>query len=201
MGTPLMAAEAPPETRLAAPAKWPAIGFAIAAVVVVLDQLTKWLVLGPLGFSRPQDCVVNLQGRIDCGAADISPVVDFTMVWNRGMSYGLFQADNEAGRWAFVAFAAVIVSLLGYWLWRTVRPLSAIALGLVIGGAIGNNLIDRVRFGAVADFIDAGGPWFGWRIGGWDVGFPWVFNVADAAISVGAAFWLLELLLESREPR
>ena len=60
------------------------------------------------------------------------------------------------------------------------RPLNAIAFGLVIGGALGN-MIDRARFGAVVDFFDFSGPWFGWMIGSWPVGFPWVFNVADAS--------------------
>ena len=76
--------------------------------------------------------------------------------------------------------------------------MTALALALVIGGAVGN-LIDRARFGAVVDFIDFSGPWFGMVIGGWKVGFPWIFNVADACISLGAAALLLDQLLAGRK--
>ena len=73
------------------------------------------------------------------------------------------------------------------------------ALALVVGGAVGN-LIDRAVFGAVVDFIDFTGPWFGMNIGGWPVGFPWIFNIADASISIGAIILLLDQLLVSRNP-
>ena len=67
----------------------------------------------------------------------------------------------------------------------------------MVGGAIGN-LIDRVRFGAVVDFLDFSGPWFGATIAGWPLGFPWVFNIADAAITVGAVLLFLDQFLMSR---
>ena len=82
-----------------------------------------------------------------------------------------------------MAFALVVVAALAVWARRVDRPLLAAALGLVIGGAIGNNLIDRVRFGAVADFLDFTG-----------LHFPWVFNVADSAITVGVVLLLLDSL-------
>jgi signal peptidase II len=162
---------------------WPTFGFALAAGVVALDQLTKWIILGPLAFS-PSEC---RELRVGCGVIDILPFFDLTMVWNRGVSFGLFQAETGFGRWALVAFSLVVAVWLGFWLARQVRrPLTAVALGLVIGGAIGN-MIDRARFGAVVDFLDFSG-----------LGFPWVFNVADAAINVGAAFLVLQILLDRR---
>jgi signal peptidase II len=198
MGTPLMAAEAHPAVEDARN-PWPLLGFLLSVGVVALDQLTKWLVLGVFGEAPFTDECRLLRGG-SCGGVEVSSVVDLTMVWNRGVSFGLLQADGALGRWGLVGFTLVVAGLLGYWLARTRRPFAAIALGCVIGGAVGN-LIDRVAFGAVVDFIDFSGPWFGWTIGGWNVGFPWVFNVADAAINVGAAFLVLEIVLERRPAR
>jgi signal peptidase II len=184
MGTPLVAAEAQ-AADLDEASRWPRVGFSLAAMIVALDQLSKWIVLGPLAFSPPECRTL----RLGCGAIEVSPVFDLTMVWNRGISFGLFQAEAGYGRWALVAFAAAVAVALGFWLVRVRRPFAAIALGCVIGGAIGN-LIDRARFGAVVDFLDFSGLYF-----------PWVFNVADAAINVGAAFLVLEILLERRAAR
>ena len=150
--------------------------YALAAVVVVLDQASKAWVLGPL----------DLPGR---GVVDVLPVFRLSMVWNPGVSFGLLAARGALGRWLLVAFASCVVIALAVWARRLTRPLTAIAIGLVMGGAIGNNVIDRVRFGAVADFLDFSG-----------LGFKWVFNVADSAISVGVALLLLEMLLGSRAP-
>jgi len=163
--------------------RWALVGFVLAAVVVVLDQVTKWVVLGPLAFSPPE-CRAFGAG---CGHIDVSGVFDLTMVWNRGVSFGFFQADSGFGRWALVVFSAVVAGVLATWLSKVTRPYAAAALGLVIGGAVGN-MIDRARFGAVADFLDFSG-----------LGFDWVFNVADSAITVGAGFLLLEVLLERRD--
>jgi len=152
MSTANAAAKPAPVTRLG----WAA--YALAAVVVVLDQASKAWVLGPL----------DLPGR---GVVDVLPVFRLSMVWNPGVSFGLLAARGALGRWLLVAFASCVV------------------IALVMGGAIGNNVIDRVRFGAVADFLDFSG-----------LGFKWVFNVADSAISVGVALLLLEMLLGSRAP-
>jgi len=163
--------------------RWAIGGYVLATIVIVLDQLTKWFFLGPLAFS-PQECRAF---NVGCGRIEVSGIFDFTMVWNRGVSFGLFQAESGFGRWALVVFSAIVALVLATWLRKVTRPFAAAALGLVIGGAVGN-MIDRARFGAVADFIDFSG-----------IGFDWVFNVADAAISVGAGFLLLEVLLERRE--
>jgi signal peptidase II len=123
--------------------------------------------------------------------------MDFSMIWNRGVSFGAMQAEGLA-RWGLFVMISGIAIGFTIWLLRAERKLTALALSMVIGGAVGN-LIDRAIFGAVVDFIDFQGPWFGWNIGGWDVGFPWIFNVADAAISIGAGVLLLDQLLAGRK--
>jgi signal peptidase II len=170
-------------------------GLILAGAVLALDQLTKWLILEVAKLS-PLGCLEAGPRplRSTCEAIEISSVMDFSMVWNFGVSFGLLQAGSDLARYGLVALSAGISLFFLWWLKDASRRLTAISLGLVIGGALGN-LIDRVRFGAVADFIDFSGPWFGWRIGDFPVGFPYVFNVADAAITVGAAMLLLDFLL------
>jgi signal peptidase II len=109
-----------------------------------------------------------------------------TMVWNRGVSFGLFRADEGLGRWVLVAFSLIVAAVLVVWARRVERPLMAIGLGLVIGGAVGN-AIDRIRFGSVVDFIDVSRLYF-----------PWVFNVGDSAITIGVAFLLLDSVRNDR---
>ena len=151
--------------------------YALDAAVIVLDQLSKWWILS----------VHRLPERI---STEVLPFFSLTMVWNRGVSFGLFQAE-DAGRWLLAAFSLLVAGLLAAWARKAERPLLAAALGLVIGGALGN-LIDRVRFGAVADFINVSGLGF----------FPWVFNVADSAITLGVILLLLDSLLpQSRHRR
>jgi signal peptidase II len=164
------AAKPPAVTRLG----WAA--YAIAAAVVVLDQASKAWVLGPFGLA-------------DRGPVEVLPIFRLSMVWNPGVSFGLLAAKGDLGRWLLVGFAAAVVVVLAVWARRMTRPLTALAIGLVMGGAIGNNIIDRVRFGAVADFLDFSG-----------MGFKWVFNVADSAITVGVALLLVEMLLGARTP-
>ena len=150
------------------------MAYALAAVVVGLDQASKAWILGPFDLTAK-------------GMVDVLPIFRLTMVWNPGVSFGLLAARGDLGRWLLVAFAAIVVGALALWARRISRPITALAVGLVMGGAIGNNIIDRVRFGAVADFLDFSG-----------IGFKWVFNVADSAISVGVALLLLEMLLGAR---
>ena len=140
--------------------------YVIAAVVVILDQLSKWWILD----------VVHLDVK---GQVPVLPVLNLTLVMNRGVSYGLLRADGPAGRWMLVGAAFVVVVALIVWVRKADRPLFATALGLVIGGAIGNNLVDRARLGQVVDFIDVSA-----------LHFPWVFNLADSAISVGVVLLL-----------
>jgi signal peptidase II len=150
------------------------MAYAVAAAVVVADQASKAWVLGP--FDLPDRQVV-----------EVLPIFRLSMVWNPGVSFGLLAARGDLGRWLLVAFAGAVVVALAFWARKIRRPLGALAFGLVMGGAIGNNIIDRVRFGAVADFLDFSG-----------IGFKWVFNVADSAITVGVILLLIEMVLGER---
>jgi signal peptidase II len=147
---------------------WGLFAYVLAAAVVILDQLSKWWVLNGL----------HLDER---GQIPVLPFFRLTMVMNRGVSFGLMRADTPTGRWLLVGAALIVVIALAAWVRRAERPLFATALGLVIGGALGNNLIDRPRIGHVVDFLDFSGLYF-----------PWVFNVADSAISVGVVLLLLD---------
>ena len=152
---------------------WGRNAFVLAAVVIVLDQLSKYWILS----------VLDLPQR---GSIPIAPVFSLTMVWNRGVSFGLMQAEVDWVRWGLVLFSAAVSIALAVWAWRVTRAWLGLALGLVIGGAVGN-LIDRVRFGAVADFLDFSRLYF-----------PWVFNVADSAITVGVILLLVDSLKPAR---
>jgi signal peptidase II len=147
--------------------------FVFALLVVVLDQLTKaWIVSG-----------LDLReiGRVNI----LPPILNFTWVENRGVSFGLF-GDGSA-RWMLSLFSIVVSGILAWWALRADRRLLITAIGLVMGGAIGN-VIDRIRFGFVVDFIDFSGTGF----------FPWVFNIADSAITVGVILLILDSLLSER---
>ena len=148
--------------------------YVLAAVVVALDQASKFWILHV--FQLPLKVTVPVAGPFH-----------LTMVWNRGVSFGLLRADVDLTRWALVAFSVIVSVFLAVWARNSTRRLSAVALGLVMGGAIGN-VIDRIRFGAVADFIDVSRLWF-----------PWIFNVADAAITVGILLLLLDMLLQEKQ--
>ena len=143
-------------------------GIAFAALVLAADQASKWWILHPF----------NLPER---GTVPILPVLNFTMVWNGGVTFGLFHQDGATGPWVLAAIALAVVVALAMWLRRAETRLVAIALGAIAGGAIGN-VIDRLRFGAVVDFIHAHA--WGWS---W-----YVFNVADAAIVCGVAALILD---------
>ena len=160
-------------------------GLTLSAIVFVADQITKWIVLGPGRFSPP-GC---LEAGYNCRFVELTPFFDLHMVWNRGVSFGLLRANEDIARWGLVALSFVISGVFIWWLKGAERKMTAAALGLVIGGALGN-VIDRIRFGAVADFLDFNGLWF-----------PWVFNVADAAITVGAILLAFDMIfLAETEP-
>jgi signal peptidase II len=149
------------------------MAYALAAVVVVLDQAVKHWILDV--FQLPLK-----------GAWPLAGPLHLTMVWNKGVSFGLLRAEVDLTRWALVAFSIAVAIFLAAWARKATRGLTAAALGLVIGGAIGN-VIDRIRFGAVVDFIDVSRLWF-----------PWIFNVADAGISCGIVLLLVDMLLQDR---
>ena len=156
--------------------------FLLIPVVIAVDQFTKYLVL--------QDPTYNALGCLDrtqrCGGYEVSPIFDLTMVWNRGMSWGMMQSEGIM-RWVLVVVSVSIAIGFAIWLWRAARATTGLGLALVVGGAVGN-VIDRVRFGAVVDFFDFS-----------DVYFNYVFNVADAAITVGAALLFFDQFILSRE--
>ena len=149
--------------------------YLLALVVIGLDQASKFWILNV--FDLPTKASVPVAGPFH-----------LTMVWNRGVSFGLLRADVDLTRWALAAFSIIVAVFLAVWVRDAKRRLMAVALGLVIGGAVGN-VIDRIRFGAVADFLDFSKLWF-----------PWIFNVADAAITCGIALLLLDMLLQEKAP-
>jgi signal peptidase II len=111
----------------------------------------------------------------------VTSFFELILVWNRGISYGLFQQSTELGRWFLIVFSLAASVFLSIWAWRSGERLLALALGLITGGALGN-VVDRVLYGAVLDFAH-----FFWG------GFSWyVFNIADAAIVAGVALLLYD---------
>jgi signal peptidase II len=155
-----------------------ALGLAVAVFACAADQLLKlWLIFG-----------LDLAAR---GFMPVVPTIDFVLTWNTGISYGLFPQDSEFGRWALVFFKFAAVAALWVWLARAGSRITAVALGLIIGGALGN-VIDRLIYGAVADFV-----LFHIETATWQ--FRWyVFNLADAAIVGGVALLLYEALFPPR---
>jgi signal peptidase II len=155
-----------------------ATGAATAATAAVLDQAVKlWLLF-----------VFNLADR---GVVSLAPFVDLILTWNTGISYGWFQRDGPLAQWALLALKAMVVALIWFWLARAESRLTAVGLGLIIGGALGN-AIDRLAYGAVADFvllhIETVSGRFNW----------YVFNLADVAIVAGVVLLLYESFLGAR---
>ncbi len=156
----------------------PRTGLAAAALLFVADQIVKWIVTGPLG--------LDYIGAV----RNILPIFDLRFVQNIGVSLGLLRAESEIGRWALVAMTGAIAVGVLVWMWRERSRADQIALGLVLGGALGN-IVDRVRFGYVVDFADL-------HFGEWR---PFlVFNVADAAITIGVLILLVRALLMRDKP-
>ncbi len=144
------------------------LGSLAALLVLLADQASKaWMLYG-----------LNLP---EIGSIAILPVLNFTMVWNRGVTFGLLTSLGAASSWVLAAVAATVVLALFVWLRRAENRITAIAIGAIAGGAVGN-VIDRLRFGAVVDFIHAHAFGYSW----------YVFNVADAAIVCGVAALLFD---------
>lgn len=143
----------------------------IAIVVLALDQASKYWIMEVLRLP-------------EYATQEVFWPLQFTRIWNRGVSFGLFQAGHDLIRWGMVAFNLGVALLLINWVRKgQLRMLAAVGYGLLIGGAIGN-AIDRAIFGAVIDFLDVQ------RLGF----FPWIFNVADAGITLGVILFLLDSL-------
>jgi signal peptidase II len=148
-------------------------GLILAFSVLLFDQVSKHWILN----------IINLPSLVQ---VKISPYLSLSMVWNRGVSFGLLASDG-IGRWLLVLFSLGVAAFLLDWVRRATRPVVIIGLGLIAGGAIGN-AIDRIQYGAVVDFIDISG-----------LGFPWVFNIADAAINIGVICLFLDVFILNKE--
>jgi signal peptidase II len=153
------------------------LGLIIAFTVFVVDQLAKWIVTYPLQLPQRQEI-------------EVLPIFDLRWVENYGVSMGFLTADGDVGRWLLVGLTTVIALAVIAWLWRERRRDDAIALSLVLGGALGN-ILDRIRFGHVVDFADLH---FG------DIHPFLVFNVGDAAITIGVLLLVVRALF-TREPK
>ena len=147
-------------------------GLFLGLFVLLADQWSKYWVL--YGLDLPARGVVR-----------ILPVLNFALVWNHGVTFGLLAGDNAAS--ILIAIAVIVVIVLLTWLWRGKTLSTTLAVGAITGGAIGN-IISRVRYGAVVDFIDA-------HIGAWHW---YVFNIADAAIVCGVGALIIESLMSGK---
>ncbi|MEM9667324.1 MAG: signal peptidase II [Pseudomonadota bacterium] len=156
----------------------------IIPFILIFDQVTKWMILDTAALNG-LNCLDRSQ---PCGQLEFSPIFKLSMVWNRGMSFGALQSEGVM-RWILVIMTVAIAIGFAVWLFRATGKVTVLALSLVVAGAIGN-VIDRVRFGAVVDFID---------VTSWLPIFPWVFNVADSAITVGAILLLADQLIFSKD--
>jgi signal peptidase II len=165
--------------------KIPVLGYSVALIVFAFDQLTKWLMVGPL----------QLQS---IGQIELLPIFNLTWTENYGISLGLLTASSDSARWMLVALTGAIALGVAVWIGREKARGDQIALGMVLGGALGN-ILDRVRFGYVVDFADL-------HFRGWPEQLclsyadgacrPFlIFNVADAAISIGVVILLLRAFL------
>jgi signal peptidase II len=155
-----------------------ALAYSLAFAIFALDQLTKWIVTFPLALQEKGQIV-------------LLPMFNLTWVENHGISLGLFTANSDAQRWLLVAMTAAIAVGVAWWISREARRGDQLSLALVLGGALGN-IVDRSRHGYVVDFADlhfgAFRPFL-------------VFNVADAAISIGVVILLLRaFLLRDKAP-
>ena len=152
--------------------RFSAFGFAVAAIACLIDQAAKFWLLYDF----------NLAGR---GTVALTPFLDLTLTFNTGISYGLFPQQGSLGQWALLAFKVAAVIFLWIWLARAPSRLCAVALGLIIGGAVGN-AADRLHWPGVADFV-----LFHIDTAAWS--FRWyVFNLADVAIVAGVVGLLYE---------
>jgi signal peptidase II len=138
------------------------LGYGLAVLLFLADQALKAVMIGPLALQAVQQIY-------------LLPILNLTWVENYGVALGMFRAGHDAERWILVGVTSVIAAVVGVWITREKNRMDVLGLGLVLGGALGN-IVDRVRFGYVVDFID-------FHIGGFR---PFlVFNLADAAITIG----------------
>ena len=156
-----------------------AFGFAIAFAIFVADQLTKLVVAGPLALR-------------EAGQIHVLPIFNLTWTENYGISLGLFEARSETGQWILIALTSAIAIAVAVWIGRETKRWDQAALAMILGGAIGN-ILDRIRFGYVVDFADLHFGEFRPFL---------IFNVGDAAISIGVVILLVRaFLLRNEQPK
>jgi len=146
----------------------------IAAAVLILDQGSKAWILNSV--MQPPRVI------------EVTSFFNIVLAWNRGVSFGMFNSESAYGPWLLTGLAIVIVVVLAVWLWKANTCLASLSIALVIGGAAGN-VIDRLQYGAVVDFLDVHGFGYHWP----------AFNVADSAICIGASILVLESLFRRGE--
>ncbi len=149
-------------------------GLMVALAALLFDQITKWWMVEIV--MRPPQVI------------PVTPFFNLVLGWNRGVSFGLFAQQSDYGAWALILIALAIVGVLLVWLYRTENLLPAVGIGLVIGGALGN-VIDRVRYGAVVDFLDFHAGGYHWP----------AFNTADTVIFLGACALVFDSLFTDPE--
>ena len=164
-------------------------GYLTALVVFGLDQLMKWIVTGPLKLQQLHDAHALVIWPADRPDIPILPFFGFTYVQNIGISLGLLNATTSVGRWMLVGLTTAIALGVAYWISREKNRTDQVALGMVLGGALGN-ILDRTLHGYVVDFADL-------HFGAYR---PFlIFNVGDAAISIGVVILLLRAFLSRKD--
>jgi len=167
------------------------IGFSLIPDFIIIDQITKWFILDHV--FRPELGLPSLgiiewfkeTERLPYLSLDITSYFNLTMVWNQGVSFGMFQNDNP---WPLTIVAVIISAIFSVWLYKSKSWVEVISLSLIIGGALGN-VIDRLHYDAVADFFD-------FYVGNWH--FP-AFNLADSFISVGIFVLIIHSLFFAKD--
>jgi signal peptidase II len=152
----------------------------LSFVAVALDQLSKYLVFSQLAGEEPTPRLL-WEG---------CPLFNLVLVWNRGISFGMFSQHPEWMPWILLGLTSLLTAGLCVWLFRTPRFVTLWGIALITGGAIGN-IIDRLRFGAVIDFLDFHIYHYHWP----------AFNIADAAVFLGVVFLMIDSVLEAKETK
>lgn len=171
------------------------LGLAIIFDIIIVDQLSKWwiteYILRPLRGEEPVTLwqwIIDAPARVGFASVSVMSNFNLTMVWNEGVSFGMMQGSNIL---FLTGLALVISAILLYCLMKSETVFEAVSYGMIIGGAMGN-VIDRLRFGAVADFFDVYVGTYHWP----------AFNIADACITIGVVFLLVQgLFMHQEDPK
>ena len=176
--------------------KLPAYYIFVSIAIIALDQLSKWLVIEHIIRTKvmagnPVDLIswlFDAPARIPYAEINILPFFNLVMVWNKGVSFGLFNQETDYGPLVLIILSVLIIMFFCVWLFKTKSKFQALGIALVIGGAFGN-IIDRIRFGAVVDFLDFYINNYHWP----------AFNLADSCIVLGVALLILYSFIFEKE--